>query len=141
LFSSSSHQIPLVPIKVQSNSFCSHQLPLIPINNLSISFCSHQVPKQFPSSPHQNHFVPMTIEYRQVSAKLNGGQSAEVRGQARRGATVAGRRRPGAAEQKFGIFCLPGSLEDRGQNLFSRGSLQRFLLHVRDPRDTWIFDK
>jgi hypothetical protein len=99
----------------------------------------------FPPSSHQNHFVPMAMEYRQVSAKVNGGQRAElsaaVRGQATRGATVAGRRRPGAAEQKFGLFCLPGFVEDRGQTFFSRGSLQRFLLHVRDPRDIWIFDK
>ncbi len=32
-------------------------------------------------------------------------RSAAVRGQAGRGATVAGRRRPGAAEQNVGIFC------------------------------------
>jgi len=63
---------------------------------------------------------------------VNGGQSAKlsaaVRGQAGRGATVAGRRRAGAAEMKFGIFCLPGFVEGRGQTFFSRGSLQRFFL-------------
>ncbi len=56
------------------------------------------------------------------SAKRN----AAVCGQAGRGATVAGRRLPGAAEQKGGIFCLPGFVEDRGQ----------IFLHVRDPRET-----
>ncbi len=56
------------------------------------------------------------------SAKRN----AAVRGQAGRGATVAGRRLPGAAEQKGGIFCLSGFVEDRGQ----------IFLHVRDPRET-----
>ncbi len=50
-------------------------------------------------------------------------RNAAVRGQA--GATVAGRRVPGAAEQKGGIFCLPGFVEDRGQ----------IFLHVRDPRE------
>ncbi len=45
------------------------------------------------------------------------GQSAKrsvaVRGQAGRGATVAGRRLPGAAEQKVRIFCLSGSVAGR----------------------------
>jgi hypothetical protein len=53
-----------------------------------------------------------------VSTKVNGetrerlGQSpkrsAAVRGQAGRGTTVAGSRRPGVAEQNVGIFSLPG---------------------------------
>ncbi len=55
-------------------------------------------------------------------------RSASVRGQAGRGATVAGRRLPGAAEQNVGIFCLPGFVLDRGQICFSRGSLLRFFL-------------
>ncbi len=55
-------------------------------------------------------------------------QSAAVRGQAGRGATVAARRLPGAAEQNVGIFCLPGFVADRGQICFSR-----FFLHVRNP--------
>ncbi len=77
-----------------------------------------------------------------MSTKVNGetrerhGQSAKrsasVRGQAGRGATVAGRRLPGAAEQNVGIFGLPGFVADRGQICFSRGSLLCFLLHVRD---------
>jgi hypothetical protein len=80
-----------------------------------------------------------------MSTKVNGeirerlGQSAKrsvaVRGQAGRGATVAGRRLPGAAEQKVRIFCLSVFVEDRGRICFSRGSLPRFLFHVRDPRD------
>jgi hypothetical protein len=41
-------------------------------------------------------------------------RSAAVRGQAGRGATVAGSRLSGAAEHKIGIFCLPVFLEDRG---------------------------
>jgi len=61
-------------------------------------------------------------------------RSAAVRGQPGRGATVAGRCLPDAAEQKVGIFCLPGFLEDRGQICFSQGSLPHFFLHVRDPR-------
>jgi hypothetical protein len=79
-----------------------------------------------------------------VSTKVNGetrerlGQSAKrsaaVRGQAGRGATVAGRRLPGAAKQNVGIFCLPGFVADRGQICFLRGSLPRFFLRVRDPR-------
>jgi hypothetical protein len=150
-FPENSHQIPLVPINNPSKSFCSHQIPLIsinillfssrshqiplvPINNISISFCSHQVPKKFPSDSSCSHQVRIKIILFpwQVSAKVNGGQSAKlsaaVRGQAGRGATVAGRRRPGAAEMKFGIFCLPGFVEGRGQTFFSRGSLQRFFL-------------
>jgi hypothetical protein len=70
-------------------------------------------------------------------------QSATVRGQAGRGATGAGKRLPVSAEQKVGIFCLPGFVEDRGQIYasraavcFSRGSLPRLFLHVRDPRET-----
>jgi hypothetical protein len=53
--------------------------PLVPINNPSISFGSHQVPKEFPikflllsSSSHQIPFVPIAMEDRQVSAKVNG---------------------------------------------------------------------
>jgi hypothetical protein len=66
----------------------------------------------------------MALECRHVSTKVNGetrerlGQSdkrnAAVRGQAGRGATVAGRRVPSAAEQNVGIFCLPGFVADRG---------------------------
>jgi len=48
---------------------------------------------------------------------------------------VAGRRLPGAAEQKGEIFCLPGLVEDRGQICFSRGSLPCFFLHVRVLRE------
>jgi hypothetical protein len=54
-FPNNFHQIPLVPIKFQSNSFCSHQIPLVPLNNPSLSFCSHQVPKQFPSNSSCSH--------------------------------------------------------------------------------------
>ncbi len=80
-----------------------------------------------------------------MSTKVNGetrerlGQSAKwsaaVRGQAGRGATVAGRRRPGAAEQNVGIFRLPGFVADREPICFSSGSLPRFFPHVRDPRE------
>jgi hypothetical protein len=62
-----SHQVPK----------SSHQIPLVPINNSSICFWFHQVPKQFqsnsscshqfliksllfPSSFHQNPFIPTT---------------------------------------------------------------------------------
>jgi hypothetical protein len=48
---------------------------------------------------------------------------------------VAGRRRPGAAEQNVGIFCVPGIVADRGPICFSSGSLLRFFPHVRDPRE------
>jgi len=58
-----------------------------------------------------------TVRYGQ-SAK----RSTAVRGQAGRGATVAGRRLPGAAEEKVGIFCLPSFVEDLGQIGFSRSS-------------------
>ncbi len=85
------------------------------------------------------------MECRQVSTKVNGetrerlGQSAkwsdEVRGQAGRGATVAGKRRPGAAEQNVGIFCLPRFVADRGPICFSSDSLPRFFPHVCDPRE------
>jgi hypothetical protein len=88
-----SHQVPKI---FPSNSSCSHQIPknshqipLVFINNPSISFHSHQVPKQFPSSSssshqvpikfvlfpscsHQNPFVPMAMEDRQVSTTVNG---------------------------------------------------------------------
>jgi hypothetical protein len=80
-----------------------------------------------------------------VSTKVNGetrerlGQSAKwsaaVRGQAGRGATVAGRRRPGAAEQNVGIFRLPGFVADRGPICFSSGTLPHFFPRVRDPRE------
>jgi hypothetical protein len=83
----------------------------------------------------------MATEDRQVSTNVNGetrerlGQSgrrsAVVRGQASNGA--AGGRLPDAAEQKLGIFCLLGFVEDRGRICFSRGSLPRFFLRVRDP--------
>jgi len=43
---------------------------------------------------------------------------------------VAGRRLPGAAEQKGEIFCLPGLVEDHGQICFSGGSLPCFFLRV-----------
>jgi hypothetical protein len=81
-----------------------------------------------------------------VSTKVNGetreglGQSAkwsaEVRGQAGRRATVAGKRRPGAAEQKVGIFCLPGFVADRGPICFSSGSLPRFFPHLSQQHRT-----
>jgi hypothetical protein len=60
-------------------------------------------------------------------------RSAAVRGQAGRGATVAGRHRPGAAEPIVEIFCLPGFVADRGPICSSRGSPPHFSPHVRDP--------
>jgi hypothetical protein len=45
---------------------------------------------------------------------------------------MAGRHLPGVAEQNVGIFSLPGFAADSGQSCFSRGSLRRFFLHVRD---------
>jgi len=156
-FLNNSHQIPLVPINNPSKSFCSPQVPKqFPSN----SSCSHQQPIKillfpessqkvlikfllFPLSSHQYPFVPMAMEDRQVSTNVNGetrerlGQSARrsaaVRGQARKGATMAGRRLPDAAERKLGIFCLLGFVEDRGRICISRGSLPRFFLRVRDP--------
>jgi hypothetical protein len=44
-----------------------------------------------------------------------------------------GRRLPGVAEQNVGIFCLSGFVADRGRICFSRGSLPRSFLRVRDP--------
>ncbi len=71
-----------------------------------------------------------------MSTKVNGDtrerlersakRSAAVRGQAGRGATVAGSRLSGAAEHKVGIICLLVFVEDRGQVCFSLGSLPRF---------------
>jgi hypothetical protein len=52
---------------------------------------------------------------------------------------VAGRRLSGTAEQKVGIFCLPGVVEDSGQICFSRGSQPRFFLHVRVLRKSMDF--
>jgi hypothetical protein len=46
---------------------------------------------------------------------------------------VAGRRRPGAAEQNVRIFGLPGFVADHGPIGFSSGSLACFFPHVRDP--------
>jgi hypothetical protein len=46
---------------------------------------------------------------------------------------VAGRRRPGAAEQNVRIFSLPGFVADHGPIGFSSGSLACFFPHVRDP--------
>jgi hypothetical protein len=110
LFPSITYQNPFVLIKFPNNS---HQIPLVPINNPSKSFCSQKVLIKFllfPLSSHQHPFVPMAMEDRQVST--NDAPSSTlpelpaVRGQARKGATMAGRRLPGAAEQKLGIFFL-----------------------------------
>ncbi len=88
-FPNNSHQIPLVPIDNLSKLFCSYHVPInfllfpsisqkVLIKFLlfpSIFFCSHQVPKQFPSNSscsHQNPFVPIAMEDRQMSTKVNG---------------------------------------------------------------------
>jgi hypothetical protein len=42
-------------------------------------------------------------------------------------------RLQGAAEPNVAIFSLPCFVADHGQICFSRGSLPRFFLHVRDP--------
>ncbi len=63
LFPSTTHQYLFIFIKFPKSS---HQISLVPINKPSISFCSHQVPKKFLCS-HQNAFVPMAMEDRQVS--------------------------------------------------------------------------
>jgi hypothetical protein len=138
-FPNNSHQIPFVPIKFSSNSF------LFPSSFHQIPFCSHQVSIKFLLFP----YLWRIGRWAQVSTKVNGDtrerlgrsakRSAAVRGQAGRGATVAGRRLSGAAEQKVGIFCVPGFVEHRGQICFSLGSLPRFFLHVRDPR-CWCCD-
>jgi hypothetical protein len=146
-FPKSSHQIPLVPINNPSKSFKlptnSHRNPLIPINNSSNSFCSHQVlikilsipqvPINFTLFPWTAFCSQPTLHKPTLSSKLceRLGQSAKrstaVPGQARRAATVAGRRLSRTAEQKVGIFCLPGVVEDSGQICFSRGSQPRFI--------------
>jgi len=51
-------------------------------------------------------------------------------GRGAKGRNVAGRRLPGEAEQKDGIFCLRGFVEERGRICFSRGSQPRFFLDV-----------
>ncbi len=55
-------------------------------------------------------------------------QSAAVRGQVGRAATVAGRCLLGAIEQKFGIFYLPGFTEDRRQICFLCSNHPHFFL-------------
>ncbi len=60
-------------------------------------------------------------------------RSAAICAQARKGATEAGRRLP--EEQKVGIFCLSGFVEDRGRICFSHGSLPLFFLHVCDTHE------
>jgi len=84
------------------------------------------------------------------STKVNGetrerlGQSAKrsvaVRGQAGRGATVAGRRLPGAAEQNVGISCLPGFVADRGQICFLRGQSAALLPSCARPKKESLED-
>jgi len=118
--------------------------------------CERQKRRKCDSKKNLRNSVPVLFAVRKwlwnagrsagVSIKVNGetreklGQSAKrsaaVRGQAGRGASVAGRRRPGAAEQNVGIFCLPGFVADRGPIRFSSGSLPRFFPHVRDPPST-----
>ncbi len=112
---SSSHQIPLVPINHPSMSICSHQVPKkFPWKFPSITFCSHQVPKQFSSNsscshqypfvliefPNNSHqiplvpikflFVPMAMEDRQVSTKVNGETRARLGQSAKRSAIIRG---------------------------------------------------
>ncbi len=136
-----SHQ---VPKQFPSNSSCSHRYP---IQILLFSPSSQKITIKFllfPLSFNQIHFIPSSSQkvpikfllfsspwrWAQVSTKVNGetrarlGQSAKrsatIHGQAGRGATVAARRLQGVAEQKLGIFCQPGFVQDRGQICFSR---------------------
>ncbi len=117
-FPKNSHQIPLVPINNPSKAFCSHQISIkvllfpsssqkVLIKFLSFPSITHQYPFvliKFPSHSfrsHQNPFVPITMEDRQLSTKVNGEtcdklrlsakQSTTVCGHAKRGAIVAGR--------------------------------------------------
>jgi hypothetical protein len=137
LFPSSSQTIPINFLLFLSNC---HQIHFVPIKFPSNSCCSHQVPKKFPSNsscfnqvPNKILLFPWLWRIGRWARRWNGetrqrlGQSAKlstaIRGQAGRGATVAGRRLPRAAEEKVGIFCLPGFVEDRGQICFSRSSL------------------
>ncbi len=81
---------------------------------------SHQVPK---------HRWAWRWTVRHVrDSNQSAKQSAAVRGQARRAATVASRRLPSVAEHKVEIFCLSGFVEDRGQICFWRSS-QSATLH------------
>ncbi len=66
-----SHQVPLVPIKYPSKSFCSHkflnssyQIPLVLVGNPSKILCSHQVLTllaNFPSTSSCSHQYPIKI--------------------------------------------------------------------------------
>ncbi len=143
-FPNNSCQLPLVPInnlsksfvlmKFSSNPFCQHQvlikillfpqLPFVP----STSFCSQPKPTQPNPTQHKPTKSSKFCERLGQSAK----RSAPVPGQARkRSYSVTGRRLSGAAEQKVGILCLSGFVEDRGLICFQRGRLPRFFLHVR----------
>ncbi len=135
-FPSSSHQCPIKILLFSPSSqiilikilLITHQNPFVPINNPSIPFCSHQVLKQFPSNSccsHQNPFVLMAMEDRQVSTKVNGETRERLRQSAKRSATVCGQAGRGAtveADVCWGCgraasrdFCLPGFVEDRGR--------------------------
>jgi hypothetical protein len=120
-FPKNSHQIALVLInnpsksfvliKFSSNPFCSHQVlikillfPQLPINFLL-----------FPTQPYINPHKALNF-VRDLGRVLNG--APQFLGRPGRGATVTGRRLSGAAEQKVGISCLPGFVEDRGQICF-----------------------
>jgi hypothetical protein len=119
LVSSSSQTI---PIKV----LCSHQ---VLIKSLLFVSSSHQNPF-VPTTSHQLHFVPSTsfcsqpyinphkaLNFvRDLGRVLNG--ASQFLGRPGREARVTGRRLPGAAEQKVGILCLPGFVENRGQICF-----------------------
>jgi hypothetical protein len=148
------HQNPFVPIKFQSNSFCFNQAPikflLFPSISHQYPFVLIKLPKKshkIPFVPIKNPFVPMSMEDRQVStgehegerwdsreSKQSAKQSAAIRGQARRAATVASRRlrlwrsrksRFSACQVLWKIACRSASR--------TTVSLPRFILHVHDP--------
>ncbi len=105
MFSASSHQIPFVPIKFSSKSFCSHNFP-------STSLCSLNF-LLFPTQPNPTLHKPTQSSKFCERLGQSAKRSAPVPGQARKGkATVTGRRLSGAAEQKVGIFlCLSGFVD------------------------------
>jgi hypothetical protein len=123
-----------VPKQLQSNSSCSYQY-LIKILLFSSIL--------FPSSFNQIPFVPIAMEDRQVSTKVNGEtcerlelsvkRNTTVHGYAKRGAIVVDERMSGLTKQKVGIFYLPSFVEVCVQICFSHNNLSHFFIHVHNP--------
>jgi hypothetical protein len=131
-FPHSSHQYPIKIVLFSSSSKNSNQIPLVPCNNPSKSFCSQKVPIKF-------FLFPSIMEDRQVSTKVNGETSERLGQSAKRSATSRGQAGRGATweadvcrvrqSRKSGI----SAWQFLWKICFSRGSLPRCFLYVRDP--------